>query len=106
MRSLWVARLAESREVHVPPIDLADLTKASREWQIHCPHRELQAHILLSEVAAVMVITKNYHRPCTSEEVSAMGHNHIALEDSIDATLAPVESADDYVYARFVSGFA
>ena len=32
MRSLGVARLAESREVHVPPIDLADLRKASREW--------------------------------------------------------------------------
>src|SRR5215813_8925872 len=71
-RDRAVADLAEAREVHFAPIDLADLGKASRDRQIKGPHGELQAHILLTEVATIVVVAEKDHRPCPEEEVAAM----------------------------------
>src|SRR5215471_11293162 len=78
-RDRAVADLAEAREVYFAPIDLSDLGKASRDRQIKGAHRELQAHILLSEVAAIVVVAEKDHRPCPDEEVAAMCHHHLTL---------------------------
>src|SRR5262245_45362860 len=101
-----VADLAELREVYRAPIDFADLGKAPRDRQIECAHGDLQAHVFFREVAAVVVVAENDHRPCAEKEVAAMGHNHLAFQDSLDASLAPVKPAHHHIDAGLVSGLA
>src|ERR671910_2401915 len=83
-RDRRVADLAKPGEVDPAPIDLADLGKAPSNRRIDRAHRELKVHILLGEVAAIMVVAENHHRPCPDEEMAAMSKYHLALQDPLD----------------------
>src|SRR6202023_150914 len=94
-----VADLAEPREVYQAPVDLADIRKAPRDRAVDRAHRELQALVLFREVAPVVKVAQHDHRPGADEKVAAMGHHHVAVQNSRDGLLAPVETADQYVDA-------
>src|SRR5258706_2267368 len=101
---LRVARLAEAREVDAPPIDLADLGEALGDRLGERAHRELQAYVLLGEVAAVAMVADQHHDPGAAQEVAAVGQQHLAVEHPVDAALAPVQAADHHVLPRVVPG--
>src|SRR5689334_9639320 len=98
-----VASLAELREIDLAPIHLADLREAARDRQIDPAHGNLKSDVFLGEVAAVVSIAENDHGPCAKEEVAALGHDHLSVENLVDGILAPVEPSDQHVLSGRIS---
>src|SRR5215813_6228704 len=101
-----VSGLAEPREVDLAPLRISDLGETPRHRQVDGAHRDLQADVLLSEVATVVIVAQNDHGPGAEQKMTAVGHYHLTVDHLLHRDLAPIQASDQHVLAGLVTRFA